>query len=127
MSNISNNVIINANDLKKTDIQKREIKSCVLEVLKRINEELQAEHSNGNYFLITDIPIIYDISNMSIARGQQIVWSSLIEILEEKKYRVWINYSKDNCRLKISWISEQEESELKRQQDIIKKHYVRNF
>lgn len=119
--------IIDADVLKNTGVQNRLINTTVLDILRNINEQITTSHREGQHYIIADIPIIFDIQNMSNEHAQLAVWSSIIDVLKAKNYRVWIKYSNNKCDLKISWLSKEDVLNLKCRQQIIKDHTVPNF
>lgn len=118
----SNDVISDANTLRNNNIQKRQIKEISSEILRKINDEIMLAHRDGQHFIITEIPIIFDISNMSNKDAQRRVWSNIIEVLKSKNYRVWINPNTNACRLKITWLSVDEENTINSQTSLLAKH-----
>lgn len=46
---------------------------------------------------------------MSNKVSQRIIWYQIIKILSSKNYRVYINPTKDVCKLKITWITKEDE------------------
>ena len=111
--------IIDANSFKNNSVQKRYLDEHIQEIIININNELKVAQKSGNYVIITEIPIIFDIPNMNNKDAQRIIWCSLIEILKNKHYIVNINHSKDSCRLKISWLNEEDKIKIKSQVDIL--------
>ena len=123
---MSDDILINANSLRNNNIQKRQIKENVIEILRRLNQELITAHREGKHDILTTLPITFDISNMVNKNSQRVIWSKVIEYLIKKKYRVWINPANDSCKLKITWVNETDESEIKMQNNIIIKN-TKNF
>ena len=119
---ISDDVLINANSLRNNNIQKRQIKENIVEILRRLNQELIAAHREGKHNIITTLPITFDISNMINKNSQRVIWSNIIDFLIKKKFRVWINPTNNSCKLKITWINEADESEINIQNNIIIKN-----
>jgi hypothetical protein len=119
---ISNKVLVDANHLKNNGIQKRQIKEHVVAILRKINDELREAHMEGKHVIITQLPIIFDISNMNLHDSRRAVWATIISTLRCKNYRVWICSSNDDCKLKITWISEEDELLLQNQKQILSKH-----
>ena len=119
---VSNDVITDANNLRNNGIQKRQIKELVIDILRKVNDELRTAHMEGKHIIITEMPIIFDISNMTINNARRVVWSSVISALKNKNYRVWICPSTNFCKLKITWISEEDELLFKAQKQILDAH-----
>jgi len=119
---ISADMVINANSLRNNNIQKRHIKETITEILKRLNQELINAHREGKHFIVTTLPITFDIPNMNNKDTQRLIWSRVLEYLLEKKYRVWINPTNDSCKIKITWINEVDEIDIANQNRIIINH-----
>ncbi len=113
-------LLIGADKLKNSSIQKKQIRENVIEIIRKIDDELRVAHREGKHLIITEIPMMFDISNMSNKDAQRAIWSTTIDVLREKKYRVWINYDDVSCRLKITWISDEDELILNHQNQILK-------
>lgn len=116
---LSSDLLIDAKMLKNNSIQKKQIKEAVIEIVRKINSDLKFAHREGRHCIIIDIPIQFDIPNMSNADAQRSVWSTIIEFLQQKNYRVWISFNDIECKLKITWISKEDELVLKTQNKII--------
>lgn len=111
--------LIDANTFKNNGVQRRHIDEQIQEIIIRINNELKVSQKSGNHYIISEIPIIFDIPNMINKDAQRIIWSTLIRILKEKNYTVFINHNKNNCRLKISWLHPEDEKKIQTQLDIL--------
>jgi hypothetical protein len=112
-------ILIRADKLKNSSIQKKQIRENVIEIIRKIDDELRIAHSEGKHLIITDIPIQFSIANMSNKDAQRAIWATTIEALRDKNYRVWINYDDASCRLKITWISDEDELTLKLQNQVL--------
>ena len=119
---ISDDVLINARSLRNNNIQKRQIKENIVEILRRLNQELITAHREGKHNIITTLPITFDISNMINKNSQRVIWSNIVEFLIKRKYRVWINPTNNSCKIKITWINEADENEIEMQNNIIIKN-----
>ena len=124
---ISEDALIDANKLKNNSIQKRQIKENVVEIVRKINEDLKDAHREGKHCLITEIPITFDIPNMSNKDAQRSIWSSILSFFKQKHYRIWINYDENSCRLKITWFSDDDELTFKTQLRVIKESKLNNL
>lgn len=120
--NISSDALIHANKLRNNNLQKRQLKEVITDIIRRINQELIVAHKEGKHDIITNIPITFNISNMTNKDSQRIVWSNIIEELKSKSYRIWIYPDKDICSVKITWMSEEDELEVESQLKLIIKH-----
>jgi hypothetical protein len=119
---ISKESLIHAQKLKNNNLQRRHLKEIITEIIKRISQELILAHREGKHDIITNVPTTYDIPNMSNSDSQRFIWASIIEELILKEYRVWISPGKDLCRMKITWMSPDDETEVKHQMNLIIKN-----
>jgi hypothetical protein len=119
---ISEDALVHASKLRNNNLQKRNLKEVITDVLRQVSHELVIAHREGRHDIITSMPITFSISNMSNADAQRVIYASVIEALITKDFRVWINPSKDNCQLKITWMSPDDEAEMKHQMQIIARH-----
>jgi hypothetical protein len=118
---ISSDALIHANNLRNNNLQRRQLKEVITDVVRRISQELVEAHKEGRHDVITSIPITYSIPNMSNKDSQRFVWATVIEELLAKNYRVWIHPTKDKCRIKMTWMSPEDEVDIKQQLNIIAK------
>ena len=116
---ISNNIITSAHSLRRNNIQKRILAEIVTDILKNINQELVTAHRNGCHNIITTIPITFNVNNMSNTDSQRHIYSSIIAELISKNYRIWISPGKNECRIKITWMSPEDETEINEQMQLI--------
>lgn len=114
--------IVDAKKLINRPIQTKQIKEYVITILQSLFEEIAQAYKEGKSFIITDIPIMFDIPNMKNKNSQRVVLSEIIKSLKIKNYRVYVDLNKDYCRLKITWLSEEDENNIKNQTELIKKH-----
>jgi hypothetical protein len=123
---VSESALIPAINLRNNNLQKRQLRELITDIIKRISQELIVAHREGKHFMITTIPTTFDISNMANKDSQLCVWSNIIDELMLKHYRVWIHPKKNACRIKITWMSPEDESEIKYQINLIAK-YTKSF
>jgi hypothetical protein len=119
---ISKDALITANSLRNNNLQKRNLKEVITDIIKRISQELIIAHREGSHHIITTMPITFSIPNMSNKDSQRYIYASVIDELIAKDYRIWISPGKDTCQIKITWMSPDDESEIKYQTQIIAKH-----
>ena len=119
---LSADALINAENLRNNNVQKRNLKEVITDIVRGINSELIVAHREGKHHIITNIPITFNIPNMTNKNSQRYIWASIIEEIKNKGYRVWINPTSDNCKLKITWLNSTDESEINLQNDLITKH-----
>jgi hypothetical protein len=119
---VSDNALIPALSLRNNNLQKRQLREIITDIIKRISQELTTSHREGKHFIVTTIPTTFDVANMANRDSQLCVWSNIIDELIAKQYRIWINPKKNACRIKITWMSPEDESEIKCQMQLIAKH-----
>ena len=119
---ISEDALVHASKLRNNNLQKRNLKEVITDVIRQISHELVIAHREGRHDIITSMPITFSISNMSNSDAQRVIYASIIEELITKDYRVWIHPGKDTCILKITWMSPEDEAEMKHQMQIIARH-----
>lgn len=112
-------IIVDATLFKNNSTQKRYIDDYLKEIMISINIELKQAHRDGNYYIITEIPFIFDIPNMKNNTAQRIVWARTLEILKNKNFDVKIDSSQNKCRLKISWLDREQRSNIERENRIL--------
>jgi hypothetical protein len=119
---LSDTSLIPAINLRNNNLQKRRLREIITDIIKRISQELIVAHREGKHFIITNIPTTFDVSNMANRDSQLCIWSNIIDELIAKQYRIWINPKKNVCRIKITWMSPEDESNVKYQMNLIAKH-----
>lgn len=122
---ISGDALCNANSLRNNNLQRRSLTEAVVDIIRRINQELIIAHREGRHDIITTMPIVFSIPNMSNTDSQRFVYASVIEELISKGYRIWICPDKDNCKIKITWMSDSDDAEIKFQTQLIAKHTIK--
>ena len=119
---ITEDALVHASKLRNNNLQKRNLKEVITDVIRQISHELVIAHREGRHDIITSMPITFSISNMSNSDAQRVIYASVIEELVTKDFRVWVHPAKDNCRLKITWMSPGDEAEMKYQIQLIARH-----
>ena len=119
---ISDDALINASKLRNNNLQKRSIMKAATEIIRRISDELLIAHREGKHDLLTTIPITFAIPNMSNKDSQRVIYASVISELKKKEYRLIIIPQKNECQLNITWMSSEDESEMKFQTQLIASH-----
>jgi len=104
--------------------QKRDIAEYVGEILRVLGDEILAAQQSGQTQLDTNIPHTFMVTNMSVQRARESIWADVIAKLRERHYRVAISHGRDFCRLRIKWITEEEEYAIDRQRAILREHYA---
>jgi len=113
------NTLVDAHTLKNNNVQKRAIDENIADIIININTELKTARTNGESTIVVEIPIVFQIPNMTNKDAQRIIWSSIIDMLKNKNYNVLINHNKDNCRLKITILDREDTLRIKQQMDIL--------
>jgi hypothetical protein len=113
-------ILVDANTLRKNNIQKSHIDEILTDIVADINSKLKTAKSIGEHHIITDIPLVFSIPNTCTRDAQRIIWSSLISLLKSKNYNVIINHNKEYCRLKITWLTQTDETLIKSQLKLLR-------
>jgi hypothetical protein len=119
---VSSDALTPAVNLRNNSIQMRSLREQITEIIKRLDDELKNSHHEGRHYIITSIPITFDIPNMTNKDSQRIIWSKIIQELKSKDYRVWIQPSNSVCRLKITWMRTTDDAEIILQTKTIADH-----
>jgi len=119
---LSKDALVKANSLRNNNLQKRNLKEVITDIIRRISQELITAHREGSHHIITTMPITFSIPNMSNTDSQRYIYASVIDELISKDYRIWIDPGKDVCKIKITWMSHEDETEIKYQMQLIAKH-----
>lgn len=122
---VAQDIVVDANKLRHSNIQKKSLKENITSILRKINDELIISHREGNYSIVTTLPIVFDVPNMSNKVSQRIVWYYVVRHLLEKNYRADIHPSKDFCKLQITWITREDEEMITQQTKVIAAHTKR--
>ena len=121
------NKLINAQQLKQTSLQTREISSNVDDILKELSTSIQTAHDNGQYEIISELPITFDIPNMSNASAQRKVWYHVLSTLKLQGYTIALKMSNVQCISKISWVTVEEKTTIDRENQFIAQCRVTKF
>ena len=122
---ISSDALCSANNLRNNNLQRRSLTEAAVDIIRRINQELILAHREGRHDIITTMPIVFSIPNMSNTDSQRYIYASVIDELINKGYRIWISPDKDTCKIKVTWMSDTDEAEIKYQIQLIAKHTVK--
>jgi hypothetical protein len=122
----NNNILRDANQLRQTATQKKQIAMAVREVLLHLNDAILREHELGNGSVQDYLPMQFPIDGMSFLKMQQLVWCEVISLLEEKNYRVKIEPCETECVIHIKWESDEEKEKSKQQLQILADHTIKN-
>ena len=121
MQNISS-LLVDANTLKNNNAQRRRIDEYIYEIILQVNKELKDARRDGKHYIITEIPFIFDIPNVTQEDASRMIWAGTLEILKNKNYDVKINHNNNSCRLKISWLAPEEQRIIQSQIQFLKQN-----
>ena len=92
---VSESALIPALNLRNNNLQKRQLREIITDIIKRISQELITAHREGKHYVITTIPTTFDVANMANRDSQLCIWANIIDELIAKHYRIWINPKKN--------------------------------
>lgn len=119
-------VLKDANSLRQTALQKKQIEGAVKESLIHISDLIYQAHENGHGYLETTLPMQFGIEGMSFSKMQQNVWCRIINELKQKNYKVSIEPMDTECVLYVQWESEEDRQETKRQLKMLAMHTIKS-
>jgi hypothetical protein len=104
---MNSSILVSADRLKKNLLKKKLINDIVNDNLYRINDLIDVSYKNNKEQIITNLPIVFNISETINHKNFQLeIYYNLIEILEGKGYKVNIRIKENETLLKINWRSE---------------------
>jgi hypothetical protein len=115
-------VLKNANTLRQTTTQKKQIDAALKETLLHINDLILQAHEDGKGHVQVGLPMQFPIEGMSFSKMQSIIWCKIIEALEANNYVVAIEPTKTECVLYIEWEIDEEKMESEKQMRILANH-----
>jgi len=121
----NDNILKDANSLRQTPTQKKQIAFAVREVLTHLDEVITQAHDVGKGSTEAFLPMQFNIEGMSFSRMQQHVWCQVITALEEKNYIVHIEPRPTECVIYIQWESEDDKEESERQLKMLAEHTLK--
>lgn len=124
-NNQISHVLKDANTLRQTALQKKQIAAAVRETLTHISDQIYQAHENGHGYIYVNIPMQFAIDGMSFSKMQQNVWCRIIYELEQKNYKVTIDPMETECVLYVQWESEDDKLESQQQLQILAEHTFR--
>lgn len=118
---IDNFMQISARDLKEASPTTTALKLEIKKHVQYIQADIRDKHRAKIRFTQYDLPVNFDIPNLSNSEAQTHIYAGVIEQLKHNKFEVGMQMSRRPlvCRLEISWISDQDLSEADRQKRII--------
>lgn len=119
---MSSKILIDAEILKRSSEQKEFLKKTINDILRSLMDDIQkAKHTYKNS-VDTTLPITFTTPGLSNKDSQRIIWSSVIRALNKANYRVKLKPTTEKCKIRIIWVSEEEESIIRAQLDLIASH-----
>jgi hypothetical protein len=115
----STGILVHASKLRKSNSQKKELRDYVVDIARKLNDEIKTGHNMGDHHINTSLPITFNVTNMSNSDSQRIIWFTLLKWLNNKTYITKIKVSDTKCLLTISWISEEEAEHINYQKQFI--------
>ena len=115
-------LFIESAKLKISGSQKRKLYSYIRQIAGRINDEIIEAKRSDLTKLHTKMPSIYSIEGLSNKICQTTIWSKLIEELEIQGFEVQLEPDRNECKMHISWLTEQESRKVKKMLNIIASH-----
>lgn len=112
--------LIDAYHLKPSDAQQRKIDETVYEILKGIDEKIKlANDEEGRDQVIVNVPIVFNICNMSNSKLQRIIYYKIISSLTDRHFDTKLELTDQFAKFYIKWISKEEEEELIQQNRLL--------
>jgi hypothetical protein len=119
---VPDNILVDAEKLRCGSLQKKQIIEQLKEILKNISSEIKIAYTQGKHEIITGIPTVFEIASMTNAEAQRVIWANILLELKKKNYRVKIKHDNASCYLKITWLSENDETEMRAQLQTLIEH-----
>jgi hypothetical protein len=116
---------IKADSLKINENKKKIINKQVVEILAHIDEELKKAHEQDKNVVSVTVPITFSIPYVSNKNAQRIIYSRLLESLIDRGYDVKISLSEEQTKLIIRWLTDEEEKDIEKQNQLLAKHTIR--
>lgn len=122
-SKTSETILMDANTLRHTNLQKKVLAEYITEILYNIKEELRIAHQEGLHEITYNLPITFNVPNLNNRECQRIIWATIFSRLISRNYRVsWYQSPKNNNKIimRITWISIEDEHTVDKQLELIK-------
>jgi hypothetical protein len=115
------NAKLKANDLKYSKIQISEIESNVSNILSSIDDAINDAHDHGKTSVEVNLPLYFDIPNMSKLEAKKKIYALVIEDLTSisRGFIVRLFMKPENSKIFITWITEEDELLKEHEKDII--------
>jgi hypothetical protein len=101
------------------------VRQEVTEIYKAIKGRILAAHNDGKCSIVFDLPDVFHIESMELKDIQLVVYSDIIEKLENDNFDVKIDIQPGGSQLLVSWPSTLDEDDRKRRTGIITRHLIR--
>lgn len=113
---------LKANALKSNESQKKAIAKEVNSILAHMDDELKICHEQGRHAIIISVPITFSIPYMSNTNAQRTIYYKILNSLLERGFNVKIELKKDASLFHVTWLSDEELTDLKLQTEVLARH-----
>ena len=117
---------VKASKLKNNESQKSAINKEANDILGHIDDALKIAHEQGKHKISIPIPIQFSIPYMSNADSQRSIYYKVITSLISRDFNTQIELLDNASILHIKWLSEDEETEIEEQNNLIAKCSIKN-
>lgn len=103
---MNSSILVSADKLKKNILKKKIINETVNDNLYRINNLIDISYKNNKEYIMANLPISFNIPDTFNHKDIQLeVYYNLVEILEERGYKVNLRIKESETIIKINWKS----------------------
>ena len=113
---------LKAEALKKNEAQKKAISREITQILRSMDDELKIAHESGKYKAQIKVPINFGIPFMTNTNAQRLIYSEILKSLIRRGFHPSIEIGKSFTVFWISWLSDEEKSEIKMQNELLAKY-----
>jgi hypothetical protein len=114
--------MLKATTLKSNESQKKAFSKEIKGILGQIDDELKLAHDQGKHRIYTTLPITFSIPYMSNSDAQRIIYYKVLSSLLGRGFNVSIDLKKDSTVFEITWLSNDEFTEIELQNTLLAKH-----
>lgn len=118
---------LKADTLTKNKEQENNIRRSVKSILARIDDELKEAHESGKKYANITVPITFSIPYMSNVDSQREVYHAILTSLNNRGFRSKIEMKPKFTAFHITWLSGEEENDIKAKNNLIAKHTSQNI
>jgi hypothetical protein len=99
------NPIIDVKKLKNSAQQRKELVVEIVNIAEKINDEIVVFHSRGGVKMSYELPMNFEIINMTNQDAQNMIYSKVVKFLDDSGYDVYMTAEQDSYILYICWQS----------------------